>query len=89
MTPTSGDARCGFAYAFGLQRPFLDAVPEASRGQAFGLLTSGLMTVQGAGPVVFGALAEFTDVGVAMALAGLSTVCVARCGAPWRTGRGQ
>ncbi|MET7354378.1 MFS transporter [Streptomyces mirabilis] len=79
----------GFAYALGLQRPFLDAVPEASRGQAFGLLTAGLMTVQGAGPVVFGAVAEFTDVGVAMALAGLATVCVAKCVAPWRTGRGQ
>jgi hypothetical protein len=38
---------------------------------------------------VFGAVAEFTDVGVAMALAGLATVCVARCVAPWRTGRGQ
>ncbi|KAF5991115.1 MFS transporter [Streptomyces sp. WAC00263] len=79
----------GFAYALGLQRPFLDAVPEASRGKAFGLLTAGLMTVQGAGPVVFGAVAEFTDVGVAMALAGLATMCVARRVAPWRTGRGQ
>jgi predicted MFS family arabinose efflux permease len=78
----------GFAYALGLQRPFLDAVPEAGRGQAFGLLNAGLMSVQGAGPVVFGAVAEFTDAGVAMALAGIATVCVAGYLAPWRTGHG-
>ncbi|MFJ4831804.1 MFS transporter [Streptomyces sp. NPDC088747] len=75
----------GFAYALGLQRPFLDAIPEARRGQAFGLLNAGLMSVQGVGPVLFGAVAEFTDAGVSMALAGLATVCVAGYLAPWRT----
>ncbi|MDJ0341214.1 MFS transporter [Streptomyces sp. H10-C2] len=67
----------GFAYGLGLQRAFLDAVPEAGRGQAFGLLTSGMMTVQGVGPAVFGVVAELASVGAAMALAGLATVCVA------------
>lgn len=67
----------GFAYALGLQRPFLEAVPEARRGQAFALLTAGLMSVQGVGPVLFGAVAEFTGSGDAMALAGLATVCMA------------
>ncbi|MEU8682337.1 MFS transporter [Streptomyces sp. NPDC048611] len=67
----------GFAYGLGLQRAFLDAVPEASRGQAFGLLTSGLMTVQGVGPAVFGSVAEASSTGVAMAWAGGATVCVA------------
>ncbi|MFI6338717.1 MFS transporter [Streptomyces sp. NPDC050535] len=79
----------GFAYALGLQRPFLDAIPEARRGQAFGLLNAGLMSVQGVGPVVFGAVAEFTDAGAAMALAGLATVCVAAYLAPWRTRLGR
>jgi hypothetical protein len=39
--------------------------------------------------MVFGAVAEFTDVDVAIALAGLATVCVAMCVAPWRTRHGQ
>ncbi|MEV0038479.1 MFS transporter [Streptomyces sp. NPDC050804] len=78
----------GFAYALGLQRPFLDAVPEARRGQAFGLLSAGLMSVQGVGPAVFGTVAEFTDVGMAMALAGLATVCVAGGMAGQRAGGG-
>jgi len=60
----------GFAYTLGLQRAFLDALPEAMRGQGFGLLSSGLMTAQGLGPAVFGALALVTGVPAAMALAG-------------------
>ncbi|MEV0224569.1 MFS transporter [Streptomyces sp. NPDC050704] len=79
----------GFAYALGLQRPFLDAVPEASRGQAFGLLSAGLMSVQGVGPVLFGTVAEFTDAGTAIALAGLATVCVAGAMAWQRPGGGR
>lgn len=79
----------GFAYALGLQRPFLDAVPEAHRGQAFGLLSAGLMSAQGVGPLVFGTVAEFTDAGVAIALAGLATVCVAGGMARQRTGSGR
>ncbi|MFI7386932.1 MFS transporter [Streptomyces sp. NPDC049813] len=67
----------GFAYALGLQRPFLEAVPEARRGQAFGLLTAGLMSVQGIGPVVLGTVAALTGTGAAIALAGLATVCAA------------
>ncbi|MFJ8828342.1 MFS transporter [Streptomyces sp. NPDC102467] len=81
----------GFAYALGLQRPFLEAVPEARRGQAFGLLTAGLMSVQGVGPVVFGTVAELTGAGTAIALAGLATVCAAvgtSGGTVWRPRRG-
>jgi MFS family permease len=67
----------GFAYALGLQRPFVDAVPEASRGQAFGLLSTGLMTLQGLGPVLFGAVAQAAGVRWAIAVAGLATAaCV-------------
>lgn len=67
----------GFAYGLGIQRRFLDALPEERRGQAFGLLSSGLMTLQGVGPAVFGALAEVTPIRYAMALAGAATVATA------------
>ncbi|MEU3056061.1 MFS transporter [Streptomyces griseus] len=61
----------GYAYGLGLQRPFLDALPEAGQGQAFGLLGSGSMTLQGVGPVCLGAAAAAgTGTGGAIALAG-------------------
>jgi hypothetical protein len=46
-------------------------------GQAFGLLTTGLMTFQGAGPALFGAVTQITSAGRAMALAGLATIVTA------------
>ncbi|MFB6816743.1 MFS transporter [Streptomyces sp. NPDC056347] len=60
----------GYAYGLGLQRPFLDALPQDGQGQAFGLLGSGSMTLQGVGPVCLGAVAAGTGTGGAMALAG-------------------
>ena len=67
----------GFSYALGVQRRFIDAVPAASRGQAFTLRSSGLMTAQGTGPAVFGALAQFSSIDMAIAFAGIATVlCV-------------
>lgn len=67
----------GFAYSLGLQRRFLDALPTAHRGQAFGLLSTGLMTLQGLGPTAFGAVGEFGSMPVAFAGAGLLIVVVA------------
>jgi MFS family permease len=64
----------GFAYSLGLQRAFVDAVPVVGRGQAFGLLSTGLMTLQGVGPAVFGAVASLTAPRWAVALAGVTTV---------------
>ncbi|MFJ5266506.1 MFS transporter [Streptomyces sp. NPDC088387] len=60
----------GFAYGLGLQRPFLDALPQDGQGQAFGLLGSGSMTLQGVGPACFGAVAAGIGTGGAIALAG-------------------
>ncbi|MER5745176.1 MFS transporter [Streptomyces sp. NPDC002225] len=60
----------GFAYGLGLQRPFLEALPQGGQGQAFGLLGSGSMTLQGIGPVCFGAVAAGIGTGGAIALAG-------------------
>jgi predicted MFS family arabinose efflux permease len=71
-------AGTGFAYGLGLQRAFLAAAPEHRRGQLFALLSTGLMALQGIGPLVLGALAELTSPVVAIAAAGLATVLVAR-----------
>ncbi|EXG81092.1 MFS transporter [Cryptosporangium arvum] len=67
----------GYAYALGLQRRFLDAVPEMRRGQAFGLLHAGMMTCQGLGPALLGLLTESVAVGTAIALAGVLTLTLA------------
>lgn len=67
----------GFAYGLGLQRAFLAAVPEDSRGQAFGLLGSGNMTVQGVFPALLGFVAVLTGIGAAMAEAGVATLVTA------------
>lgn len=67
----------GFAYGLGLQRPFLDALPRDGQGQAFGLLGSGNMTLQGVGPACFGSVAEGIGTGGAIALAGGAAVVTA------------
>ncbi|MBS2551956.1 hypothetical protein KGQ19_34340, partial [Catenulispora sp. NL8] len=73
----------GFSYAIGLQRPFLDALPVDNQGQAFGLVSSGLMTLQGIGPVLVGTVAGLVGTGPAMALAGGATVVTAGWMGSW------
>ncbi|MFD7730299.1 MFS transporter [Kitasatospora phosalacinea] len=73
----------GFAYALGLQRRFLDVLPAAGQGQAFTLLGSGNMTLQGLGPAFFGTAAAFTGTGPAMAAAGAAAVLTALWIATW------
>ncbi|MDR3033334.1 MAG: MFS transporter [Kitasatospora sp.] len=73
----------GFAYALGLQRPFLDALPVDAQGQAFTLLGSGNMTLQGIGPALFGAAATLTGTGPAMATAGTAATLTALWIATW------
>jgi predicted MFS family arabinose efflux permease len=67
----------GFGFGMGIQRPFRDAVSPAVRGQAFGLMSTGLMTLQGVGPTVFGLAAEVVPVGTAMACGGVATLLTA------------
>lgn len=67
----------GFAYGLGLQQRFREAIPTDRGGQAFGLMSTGLMTLQGVGPTVFGLFTEVFSVGVAMALGGVATVLTA------------
>jgi hypothetical protein len=64
----------GFAYPLGLQRAFLDSVPERLRGQAFGLNSTGLMGGQGLLPSAFGGIAVLLGPAGAMAVAGGATV---------------
>ncbi|HEV8557439.1 MAG TPA: MFS transporter [Actinophytocola sp.] len=68
---------CGFAYGLGLQRRFIEVVPDEVRGQAFALMSTGLMTLQGIGPVVFGGLAELMPIGPSIAVAGLANIGIA------------
>ncbi|MBV1851229.1 MFS transporter [Catellatospora tritici] len=69
-------AGAAFCYSLGVQRSFLDALTPAVRGQGFALQFTGLMTLQGVGPLLLGALAEQTSVGTAMAAAGAGTAAV-------------
>ncbi|GAA1635730.1 MFS transporter [Nonomuraea maheshkhaliensis] len=67
----------GLSYQLGLQRRFVDAVPEEVRGQAFGLQSAGLMTGQAAGAALVGVLGEAVAPGQAIALSGAAGVLVA------------
>lgn len=75
-------AGVGNAYMLGVQGRFRDAAPTALLGQAFALLGTGLMVLQGIGPLLFGALAEWTGYGLAVTAAGGATVVTAA--ALWR-----
>ncbi|MFJ8927174.1 MFS transporter [Streptomyces sp. NPDC102364] len=64
-------AGAGSAYTLGLDRWFVDAVPEELRGRAMTLHSAGLMTIQGVGTALAGAAAEVFDVSTVVACAGL------------------
>ncbi len=64
----------GFAYALGLQQPFVDAVPPHLRGQGFGLASTGMMGGQGLLPSAFGGVATVLGAGGAIAIAGASVM---------------
>jgi predicted MFS family arabinose efflux permease len=69
-------AGAGFSYSLGVQQAFLDALPAQWRGQGFGLLSTGLMTLQGVGPLLLGVVAEYGSIGSAMVVAGAGTATV-------------
>lgn len=69
-----GLAMFGFGYHLGLARRFLAAVPPDRRGQAFGLVSTGLMTFQGLAAAAAGGIAELLVPGMVIALAGVSSV---------------
>ncbi|GAA2850071.1 MFS transporter [Streptosporangium fragile] len=67
-------ATAGGCYTLGLQRRFVEAVPERVTGQGFGLLGAGSMTGQAVGTALVGLAAELTSPHAAIALAGAATV---------------
>jgi predicted MFS family arabinose efflux permease len=67
-------AGTGFAYGLAIQQRFRDVVPVDNRGQAFSLLSTGLMTAQGISPAVAGALAGVLPVPQVIALCGAVSV---------------
>ena len=64
----------GFSYSLGVQRAFIEAVEPELRGQAFALNFTGLMTLQGIGPVASGVIADLSQATVSMAVMGVGTV---------------
>ncbi|GAA1949743.1 MFS transporter [Kitasatospora viridis] len=72
-----GASGLGFAYGLGLQARFLAALPTERQGQGFSLLSAGLMTVQGIGPVLAGAAAQGSSAAGAMSGAGLAVLLTA------------
>ncbi|TDD12121.1 MFS transporter [Nonomuraea deserti] len=64
----------GVAYQLGLARRFLKAVPEANRGQAFGLALTGTMTLQGLFAAGGGALGEVSAPGLVVGAAGAASL---------------
>ncbi|MFI7339459.1 MFS transporter [Streptomyces sp. NPDC050085] len=67
----------GSAYTLGVDRWFVDAVPEELRGRAMTVHNAGLMTVQGVGAALGGAAAE--AFGVAATVAGAGALGGACC----------
>ncbi|WP_329085111.1 MULTISPECIES: MFS transporter [unclassified Streptosporangium] len=65
------------ACQLGLQRWFVDAVPEPVRGQAFGLASAGMMTGQAVGGALVGVAAELTSPHTAIVITGAATVICA------------
>ncbi|WP_329259469.1 MFS transporter [Actinoallomurus sp. NBC_01490] len=59
------------AYTLGMDRWFVDAVPEKTRGQAMSLLGAGIMTLQGLGMAVGGAVAALVPPYMVICTAGL------------------
>lgn len=68
-------ASAGFSAGLLLQERLVELTPAANRGQALGLHSSGMSAMHGIGAVVAGGLAEYLQVGHAMAvMAALSVI---------------
>ena len=62
------------AYQLGTQHAFVEAVPPAQRGLAFGLYGTGMMTGQGVGPALAGLFATAVGAGRTIGVIGLCVV---------------
>jgi MFS family permease len=76
------------AYQVPANAAFVAAVPDAHRGQAFGLAVTALRVTQGVGVLLAGLLAERTGPATAVAVAGVLGVLVALlCAGAWARAR--
>jgi MFS family permease len=70
---------CGalaMSYQLQIGASFVQVVPDRHRAQALGVMSSGLITVQGLGALAAGALADVIAPAYVVALAGLAAVVV-------------
>jgi MFS family permease len=70
-------AGLGGAYQLAANAAFVQCVPPGRRGQAFGLVQSGLLAAQGLGILIGGAAAQTLGPEPVVALAGAGGLCVA------------
>jgi hypothetical protein len=66
----------GSAYILGADTLLLRETPEEQRGRVFTISTAGLMTIQGLGFGLAGAVAEFVPVDATIVFAGLAGLAV-------------
>ena len=69
-------ANTGTAYELGGQRAYLDAVPADRHGLALGLISTGIMTGQGLGPIAAGAIADLVGPATTISLLGVAVLVV-------------
>jgi predicted MFS family arabinose efflux permease len=75
-------ASAGFAASLPLQERLVALTPADVRGQALGLHSSGMMTMQAVGAALAGGLAQYTSPVVAMAAMAVASLVVTVCLAP-------
>jgi hypothetical protein len=80
-------ASVGFAASLLLQERLMQLTPDELSGQALGLHSSGMLTMQGVGALLAGTIAEFTTPAVAMTAMATASVTVTMALAPGLRGR--
>jgi MFS family permease len=69
-----GISSVGLSYGTGLQERFLKALPDNARGQAFGLLSTSMLTGQALAIFAAGGLAVILDAGLVIAVLGFLVI---------------
>jgi type IV secretory pathway VirB6-like protein len=80
-------ASVGFAASLLLQERLIRLTPDELSGQALGLHSSGVLTLQGVGALLAGTIAELTTPAVAMTVMAAASVTVTLALAPGLRGR--
>jgi predicted MFS family arabinose efflux permease len=76
------------AYHLPTSAAFVQAVPDAQRGQAFGVASTALKSSQGAGILLAGLIANESSPSVAIGvMGGLGTIAALAAGAAWSRAR--